>query len=215
MAQPAVRPDVTPAADAAHPLANGLHRALAEVLDPLPAEADAVLDAAGRCFVRRGVDHTSVPDVAREAKVSRATVYRLLGPVEDMAGLLFARDLERALAALPPELADARGPGPVVDILGTVLRAAVEHPVTEKLRRDEPYLFGAWLPRFGEILAASRRPLVPVLIDGMAAGELRPGDPKVVADAIARLVLAGFLVPPADVDLHLDGVLVPLLDPAT
>lgn len=213
MSQPGVSPDVAEAE--AHPLAAALRTGLAEVLAPLPAEADPLVEAASRCFARRGVDHTSVPDIARAAGVSRATVYRLLGPVEDIAPLLFARDLDRTLAALPPKLADARGPGPIVDIAGAVLRAAIDHPVTSKVRHDEPYVLGALLPRVAALLIVSRAALAPVLADGMAAGELRRGDPDAVADAIARLVVVGFLVPPADADDYLRSVLLPLLDPSS
>ena len=213
MSQPGVFPDVAPAATAAHPLATSLRVLLGRRLSPLPAEADVILDAAGRCFVRRGVDHTSVPEIAREARVSRSTVYRLLGGTEEMAWTLFARDLDRALAALPPELAAARGPQPIVDIADVVLHLANDHPVTSKVREDEPYVLGALLPRLETLLVASRAALAPVLADGMTAGGLRPGDPDALADAISRLVLIGFLVPPPDIDTYLDGALLPLLRP--
>jgi AcrR family transcriptional regulator len=191
-------------------LVGQLRGVLERRLGGLPAEVDAILDAAGRCFARRGVDHTSVPDIAREAGVSRSTVYRLLGGVEDIAGTLFARDVDRVLAALPPELSAARGPRPIVDIASAVLHVANDHPVTSKVRKDEPYVLGALLPRLGALPAVGRA-LAPVLADGMAAGELRPGDPEAMADAIARLVLIGFLVPPPDIDDYLRGVLLPLL----
>jgi len=213
VSQPGVFPDLAPAVPAAHPLAGALRQLLGARLGSLPAEADAILDAAGRCFSRRGVDHTSVPEIAREARVSRSTVYRLLGAADDMAWSLFARDLDRALAALPPELAAARGPQPIVAIAGAVLHVANDHPVTSKVREDEPYVLGALLPRIEALLVASRVALAPVLADGIAAGELRPGDPDALADAITRLVLAGFLMPPPDVDRYLDGVLLPLLRP--
>lgn len=214
MSQPGVFPDAAPAVTpAAHPLVASLRVLLDHRLSSLPAEADPILDAAGRCFSRRGVDHTSVPEIAREARVSRSTVYRLLGAAADMASTLFARDVDRALAALPPELAATRGPQPIVDVACVLLHIANDHPVTSKVREDEPYVVGALLPQLEAVLVAGRAALVPVLADGMAAGELRPGDPEAVADALSRLVLIGFLVPPSDIDVHLRSVLLPLLAP--
>lgn len=213
MSQPGVFPDLAPATTAAHPLATSLRLLLGHRLGALPPEADAILDAAHRCFVRRGVDHTSVPEIAREASVSRSTVYRLLGATEEMAWTLFTRDLDRALAALPPATADARGPQSIVDIARTVLHLANDHPVTSKVREDEPYVLGALLSQLEALLVASRAALVPVLTDGMAAGDLRPGDADALADALSRLVVIGFLVPPPDIDVYLSGVLLPLLQP--
>src|SRR3546814_393937 len=72
---------------------------------PVPAvELDPYLDAAARCFTRFGITRTRVPDVAAEVGVSRVTVYRQVGTVEDMARLLLARAMHRILTALPAAL---------------------------------------------------------------------------------------------------------------
>jgi AcrR family transcriptional regulator len=65
-----------------------------------------LLDAAERCFTRFGVAKTTVEDVAKEARVSRATVYRyfdgrdalVLGVLLRQAGRFLGR-LEKRLAA--------------------------------------------------------------------------------------------------------------------
>ena len=38
---------------------------------------DRLLDAAEACFERSGISNTTVEDIAKQASVSRATVYRL------------------------------------------------------------------------------------------------------------------------------------------
>src|SRR3546814_18542456 len=52
---------------------------------------DPYLDAAARCFVRHGLRRTRLTDIADDAGVSRLTVYRQVGTVEDAARLLLAR----------------------------------------------------------------------------------------------------------------------------
>src|SRR3546814_68889 len=85
---------------------------------PVPAvELDPYLDAAARCFTRFGITRTRVPDVAAEVGVSRVTVYRQVGTVEDMARLLLARDMHRILTALPAALEGAVGPDTVVRLV--------------------------------------------------------------------------------------------------
>src|SRR3546814_4780239 len=65
-------------------------------LPTLPSPAlDPYLDAAARCFVRHGLRRTRVTDIADDVGVSRVTVYRQVGTVEDAARLLLARELDR------------------------------------------------------------------------------------------------------------------------
>ena len=48
----------------------------AEAPEDAPAAKGRLVDAAAACFERYGVTKTSVEDIATEAHVSRATVYR-------------------------------------------------------------------------------------------------------------------------------------------
>lgn len=57
-------------------------------LDAYNSPEDRVIDAALRCFARHGLAKTTVDDVAREAGISRATLYRVVDGGRD--GLLEA-----------------------------------------------------------------------------------------------------------------------------
>ena len=110
---------------------------LDEVPPMPPAELDAYLDAAAACFLRHGVSRTRVPDVAAEVGVSRVTVYRQVGTVENMARLLLARYLHRLLVRLPAAMRGATGPETIVRLLETIIEHARSHPVLMKVLRDE------------------------------------------------------------------------------
>jgi AcrR family transcriptional regulator len=74
--------------------------------DAQPKEA-AILDAALDLFVERGFHGTTVPDVARRARVAAGTIYLYFPSKEDLVNRLIAslqRDLARALVAnVPPD----------------------------------------------------------------------------------------------------------------
>src|SRR5687767_16683 len=106
-----------------------------------PAEdLDPYLDAAARCFQRYGFARTSVPDVARELGVSRSTVYRRVGTMDQLARELLAREARRLLGLVGP--LDMSGPDTVVRIVASTVRFAAGHPVLTKLARDEPEVMG-------------------------------------------------------------------------
>ena len=76
------------------------------VAGPAASEtADRILDAAGRCFVARGVTGTTIADVARAAGVSRPTVYRWFADRD----ALLAAFVQRAARRLGGEIAATVG----------------------------------------------------------------------------------------------------------
>jgi AcrR family transcriptional regulator len=181
-----------------------------------PAELDPYLDAAARCFARHGIGRTGVPDIARELGVSRTTVYRQVGTIRELAGLLFAREIHRLLATVP---AQAVGTEPVDAIVGMatlVTRFAHEHPVLRKVLVDEPELAGSYLSLGLQALIDRVRPVArPLIAAGVAGGGLAARDPDVLVDWLVRLICSVVLVPPrADLADYFEDVLRPVLAPA-
>lgn len=181
-----------------------------------PAELDPYLDAAARCFTRFGITRTRVPDVAAEVGVSRVTVYRQVGTVEDMARLLLARDMHRLLTLLPEALDGATGPDTVVRLVETIIDHARAHPVLAKVLNDEPHLLGPVLVSdLGTVAARVADVVAPLLEALMAAGQLAPRDPRVVAEWLVRQTVTLILAPPAgDLRDFLAELLVPALTPS-
>ncbi len=59
---------------------------------------EGVLDAAESCLERFGLAKTTIEDVAQEAGLSRATVYRQFGNRDGLLLALATRDAERTAA---------------------------------------------------------------------------------------------------------------------
>jgi AcrR family transcriptional regulator len=94
-----------------------------------------ILNAAEKCFARFGVMKTTVEDIAKVAKVSRATVYRYFdgGRDEIVLGVIL-RDADRYLTRVrsridrQPSLADA-----IVEFVELTIRAAQRDPSLGRL----------------------------------------------------------------------------------
>lgn len=181
-----------------------------------PADLDPYLDAAAACFARHGISRTSVPDIARELGISRTTVYRQCGTVEQAARLLLARELHRLLAHLPGVLEGATGPETVTRLLAAVVLFAREHPVLAKVLADEPELIGPFLT--GELPALVARVstiATPLLERAMTAGLIHRRDPAVLAEFLVRTTISLVLAPPpGDLSEFLDQTVLALLAPA-
>lgn len=180
-----------------------------------PAALDPYLDAGARCFIRHGVSHTAVPDVARELGVSRTTVYRQVGTVDHLARLLFAREVHRLLGVLPDHVAGVGAVDAVVRMATLVCTFAQDHPVLRKVLEDEPELAASALTAGLPAVLDRVRPVMgPLLAGWIAGGELAARDPDVLLDWLVRTVSSVVLVPPPiDVGAYFDEVLRPVLSP--
>lgn len=159
-----------------------------------------VLDAVVACAARWGIDKTTVDDVAREAGVSRATIYRLFPSGKSaMVQLTTNREVVSILTGMLERvercnaLIDA-----VVELLhgGTNLVAA--QPVVAYMRTHEPGKLRAFfsLDRLDSLFALTADVVAPSLYRFLDAPEAR----ECVIWA-ARLVLSYYLNPHPDRNL--------------
>jgi AcrR family transcriptional regulator len=154
-------------------------------------------------------------DIAREMGVSRSTVYRQLGSVENAAWLLLSRDLHAFYGTLPEVFAGAHGPEVIIRPLAALLRQAWANPVLTKVLRDEPDFVGRALAyHVGPMLDQGAQMLAPLYQDLMDAGGIRRHDPAALAHWILRIFMTLVLAPPpTDVDALLEAMLLPVLTP--
>lgn len=155
-----------------------------------------LLEAAQRCIVRWGLRKTTLEDIAREAGVGRATVYRAFpGGKERLAEAILCYEAARLFELCDAALAAADTfDDLVVTGISAALAVMTEDEVVRSILTHEPELV---LPRFAfhqldrflDVAAALCR---PHLSRFLPASAVRPA-----ADLLARLVLSlGFRPPP-------------------
>jgi AcrR family transcriptional regulator len=149
--------------------------------------AARILDAAYACFARNGLRRTTIDDIAREAGVSRPTVYRYVANKDEALQLLVDRALRGAMAeARAVAESDAPARARVLGILRTKLDLSLA------VWRDSP-AHAAELLRFdvhapsgpGDAYATAYADL----LTGVLAPPLAADDARDVADVLLALTL--------------------------
>lgn len=150
-----------------------------------------VLEATYACVARLGMAKTTMEDVAREADLSRATLYRAFpgGRDEVLDAVVtweIARFFLRVADAIHPEELDA------VAVLERGLVAANEamahHELLQRLLREEA---DELLPSMAAVMPLVQRALADWYRPYLEAAALRPGvEPELAADLIARMALS-------------------------
>lgn len=155
---------------------------------------DRLIDAAEVCFERFGVAKTTLEDIATEAGVSRATVYRYFegGRDEVVLGVVlretrqFLKSLERRISR-EDALGDAVVEGVVYTVANVRKNAQLALLFAPDVAGQTTTITGASAVLFD----ISREFLGPLFARAEAAGQLRPG--VTVADAtefVLRMVLS-------------------------
>jgi AcrR family transcriptional regulator len=172
-----------------------------------PTTADLALDAARESILAVGWNRTTLTEVARRAGVSRMTIYRNW---PDM-GALLADLMTREWADLV-QVAPRRGTALdqlVVGVVDTV-RAVRANPLFARIIELDPERL---LPYLLERPGRSQSLVLSVVVDqvraGQAAGEIRAGDPQLLARSVV-LTCHGFALSAAT--MTRPGVSVALLD---
>lgn len=166
------------------------------------ATRERILEAALACVGRMGMARTTMEDIAREAALSRATLYRTFpGGRDELLDALVTWEVARFFVRLGAAIEPAgRDLGEVLERGLVAARDALEHhELLQRLLREEadqvvPSL-ATVMPLVVRALADWFRPLVE-------AAPRRPGvEPAEAAELVARLALS-YLGTPGRWDLH-------------
>jgi AcrR family transcriptional regulator len=160
-----------------------------------PDTFQRILDAALTVMTRHGLARLSLEDVAREARVSRQTVYRYVGSRDNLVAQTIVREeqafLDRMRAAanehaeLRPAFAAA---------VTSALTSAREHPLLDRLLATEPEALLPFLTDgSGPVLSAARTAVVELF--ARYAPALDEVEQAIAADAATRLIVSYAISP--------------------
>jgi AcrR family transcriptional regulator len=173
--------------------------------DEAPTDATAartrLVDAAETCIDRKGLARTTVEDVAREAEVSRATIYRYFGNRDELILRVLLRDLERSTDRDLPEfydgVTDAEGFARATVDTAAYLVSSIRHsPKLQLLLQRETAGFNAAIAGASEALFREwTDDISPFLAAAQQAGRLRHDvGPEVIAEWILRAILSLLMI---------------------
>ena len=154
-----------------------------------------IVEAAYECVARWGFSKTTVEDVAREAGVSRATLYRYFpGGRDELFSAVVAWENARFFSRL---YAEVRGAATLEDVmeLGLVFahRDIRDHEVLQRVLETEPHLLLSKLTVEAE---GTQRMIAAFLEPYLARERLAPGvDVAEAADFLARMALSYISAP--------------------
>lgn len=154
-----------------------------------------ILDAALTVMSRYGLARLALEDVAREAGVSRQTVYRYVGSRDGLISDTIVRE-EQAFFDRMREAAEQHDQlRPALEAsIAAALRMAREHPLLDRLLATEPEALLPFLTDgSGPVLSAARPVVIEVL--GRFVPHLGAADLARAADAASRLIVSYAISP--------------------
>jgi AcrR family transcriptional regulator len=161
---------------------------------PALGKAESILAAAKRAFLAAGFGAVSMDTIAREAGVSKATVYSHFGSKEELFGAVIERECERYFDRFSAGELDPRDVRASLTILGRRFLELILSPDAIALHRiivGEVTRF----PMLGEVFWRAGPERERVQIEGFlrsaaAAGALTLPDPRRAAEQFVSLVRA-------------------------
>ena len=154
------------------------------------AVRQGILVATYACVARWGLSKTTVEDAAREAGVSRATVYRYFpGGRDELMSAVVSWEYARFFTRLYEEVQSAASLEEVMERgLSFAGRAIKEHEVLQRILQTEPDVL---LPRLTTEAQSTQELVAAFLVPYLTRHELAPGVVLAeAADFLARMVLS-------------------------
>jgi AcrR family transcriptional regulator len=151
---------------------------------------ERIFEATYTCIARYGIGKTSVEDAARQARLSRATVYRYFpGGKDELIRETIAWEVARFFRRLADALAGIDDlPGLLEEALVFAHRAVEEHAVLQRVLATEPVrLLPELTVEANRVLSLIKAFLLPYL----EREPLQPGvEPATAAEHVARMFLS-------------------------
>lgn len=136
---------------------------------------ERILDAASECFSRYGFQKTAMEDIAREAGMSRRSLYRrfpdkvtLLREVNGRRAGAFLEDVKRSTVAIAGLSAQ------IEEVVRLTNRFVHEDPLTAAMHRADPDALARAVTTGGrDLLEISMEAIIPLIANARDRGEIR------------------------------------------
>ncbi|MQA13753.1 MAG: TetR family transcriptional regulator [Pseudonocardiaceae bacterium] len=146
---------------------------------------DAVLDAARDAVLAVGARHTTLAEVARRLGVSRPTVYRRWPDADSLLASLHTREWTGLVEAEVARACEHPSRRTLVGIVVGAVAGIRDHPLFRKFRDVDPELLLPYVfHRRGRSTDAILTTVEQLLRNGQAEGQVRDGDPALLARAV-------------------------------
>jgi AcrR family transcriptional regulator len=175
----------------------------------LDVQAERLMDAARGQLIEFGLRRTSLDAVARAAGLGRATLFRRFPSRDALLGALVAREAQRGISFVDQRVAGIDDPDEFL-IAGVV---AVIHAMTgdELLQRllvtDPEQMLPLLAGRGAPVIAMGREYVAGQLRRIERSGAVLTGDPEMLAELLARVVLSLAVSPEGVLPLDDDAAL--------
>ncbi len=170
---------------------------------PSADPADRILDAAWRCFSHYGFQKTAMEDIAREAGLSRGSVYRRFPDKESLFRAVSEQQTRLFLADVTRRTSKVDGLSAQIALVARMtLDFLRDNPLNAGLARTDPDAFARALStEGGELLAMSIEVVAPLVQEAIQRGKVRADlDPKRAAEWITRVVFSLISTPSVTFD---------------
>jgi len=137
-----------------------------------------VMRAALRLFMKKGIDGTTIKDIAREAKVAEGTLYRHFKSKDDLAWHLFRAHLQQFTQELESKVfAEATAEGRVRSFVEASFAAYESDPelYTYLILREH-----SELDKYAKEDTHPGNIVTRIIEEGQKSGEIKAGDPYVL-----------------------------------
>lgn len=139
--------------------------------------------------------------IAARARVSRPTIYRLIGDQPALFVAVLRRELRRRVEIeIVPALNGLQEPhDDLVRTLLVMIRMVISHPVVTFLMENHPATVVSLFPELGDILVDAGHPIVePIFKEAAAAGRMPPVDAREFLLVASRFVVGYVVIPEKD-----------------
>lgn len=158
----------------------------------------AILDATLDVVSRVGLGRLALDDVARQAGVSRQTVYRYFGSRDGLVRAVILREEQILIARLVEVTHRHRDARAAMEAaLREALTAARAHPLLTRLLASEPEALLPYLLAGDSPVLSAARPVVTELLAGFAP-HLTDRELDALGDVTARLLMSYVVSPPTE-----------------